>query len=571
MGNSGSTIQNSVSPGTAQVISDFEENNELNNLFSPAQANSPITNSISDFVRQSDLNNIVANYQKAGNYQNIGNYATQDMVQNLQPAGSYALADNYIAANDLESNYQQASTQYVDKSILKNYAPAGNYLTQTDLYAYQEIGNYAPSGNYMKSTDLTNLALLNDLEPGMQNLTTEVEHIIDNTIDMYRKSATYVFKSDADSGLLPINNYTPRGDYVLNGDYNTQINKITSTLQPMTPSGYVTSDDKASVISTYTSLNDLNGYQLNGSYLTKNQYQNIGNSPVANNFVLNSYLQTNYQPLGNYAPADTYIDPSVLSDYISATDAKSQLNNFSSLKSNPSLYVKGPDGNQGAQGNQGPQGSKGATGSKGSPGAQGPQGPQGQQGITGYTGIQGDIGPQGPMGPQGAVGNTGKPGGFKDYTKETTLVLGSKYTDTTNTLGNTGESRAITNTGGKIEINPNNDFGNGVNINGNATATTFNVANTLCIQNVCLTAANINKFNNYFNPPPPPQPQVSYSPPNNPFFSEQVGNDIMLYRYTSDGQLESTNLGDWNQGVGTIFDEEATIFQAAGCTSWGQC
>ena len=285
MGNTGSTIQNSVSPGTAQVINDFEQNNELNNLFSPAQANSPVANTISDFITQTDLNNIVANYQKAGNYQNIGNYATQDMLQNLQPAGSYAPAGNYIAANDLENNYQPASTQYVDKSVLKNYAPAGNYLTQADLYAYQEIGNYAPSGNYMKATDLTNLALLNDLEPGMQGLTAEVENIIDNTINMYRKSANYVYKSDAESSLLPLGNYTPKGDYVLNGDYNTQMNKIKSSLLPLTPSGYVTSDDKASVINTYASLNDLSGYQPNGSYLTESQYQNIGNSPVANNFV----------------------------------------------------------------------------------------------------------------------------------------------------------------------------------------------------------------------------------------------------------------------------------------------
>lgn len=518
MGNTGSTIQNSVSPGTAQVINDFEQNNELNNLFSPAQANSPVANTISDFITQTDLNNIVANYQKAGNYQNIGNYATQDMLQNLQPAGSYAPAGNYIAANDLENNYQPASTQYVDKSVLKNYAPAGNYLTQADLYAYQEIGNYAPSGNYMKATDLTNLALLNDLEPGMQGLTAEVENIIDNTINMYRKSANYVYKSDAESSLLPLGNYTPKGDYVLNGDYNTQMNKIKSSLLPLTPSGYVTSDDKASVINTYASLNDLSGYQPNGSYLTESQYQNIGNSPVANNFVLNSYLQTNYQPVGKYAPPDTYIDPSVLSNYILSTDAQNQLNNFSSLNSNPNLYVRGPPGKQGDQGLQGPQGPKGVIGEKGPKGLQGDQGQQGDQGPQGETGNAGGIGPQGDQGDQGPEGKQGRPGGFKDYTSENTISLGNNYTDTTGTLGNTGQSRAITNMGGRIGINPNNDFGNGVNINGNVTTNTFNVANRLCVQGVCLTAANINQFNSYFNPPPPPvdyyepQPQPPQEP-----------------------------------------------------------
>lgn len=78
-----------------------------------------------------------------------------------------------------------------------------------------------------------------------------------------------------------------------------------------------------------------------------------------------------------------------------------------SLYSEGSLDLTGPQGEEGATGPAGPAGPQGP---QGIPGEQGPIGPVGPEGPQGPQGADGDVGPQGPEGPEGPQGPAGPAG-----------------------------------------------------------------------------------------------------------------------------------------------------------------
>jgi len=483
--------------------------NEINGYLSPADASSysDVSAASADFVNQNELNTILSNYQKIGQYALYGNYVTQDMLKNVQPSGSYAPAGNYIIKDDLQQNYQPTNN-YVNRNMMQNYAPAGNYALKSDLASYQQVGNYAPAGQYLKADDLMNYALLKDLNPTMTNLTYNNKNLITSTFNQNINSASVTFglKETASKTLLPSGNYQPSGDYVLKPKYDYAFYNVEKQLQPK--GDYAVGVDITNLQNNYATVNDLNSYQLNDNYVTESQYNNLNLTPAFNNFVQKSYLQDNYLPVGNYATSNNYPDASVLNNYMLYGDARNILIN---MNVNGVNFKQGPVGDQGNQGNSGLPGINGKNGKNGPEGDRGDVGPPGKNGTNGLNGRNGIQGNPGPVGNTGPRGDKGIPGVFKNYKNEQSLQLGNPAFNAISLSYNPSD---INNS--SININKNNDYTQGVVINGPVKINNvngsmknngnLNVNNKLCLQDVCITSKDINNLNILTQlPPPPPQ------------------------------------------------------------------